>query len=116
MRVARYLRVVSGSAIAFALSACGTLQVAADVQVDGDYPLSFSDVREIERLLPKLRIGRPISQIYMKGPDHATVSCYLRTPPGATYPEEAISFTVVRRHGRWIPIDKPSVDRLMVTG
>ena len=116
MRVARYLGIVSGSVIAFALGACGTLQVAEDVQGDGKHALSFSDVREIERLLPTLGIRRPISQIYMEGPDRAAVSCNLRTRPGALDPEEAIGFTVVRRHGRWIPVNKPSVGRLVITG
>ena len=115
MRAARYLGIVSGSILAVTLSACGTLHVAADVQVDGNYPLSFSDVREIERLLPKLGVSRPISRIYMEGPDRANVSCDLRTPPGRDYAEESIGFTVVRRHGRWIPVDKPTVGTLMFT-
>jgi len=78
--------------------------------------LSINDVREIESLLSQLRVGHPISHIYMEGPDRAAVTCCLRTPPGRLCPEEAIFFTVVRRHGRWIPIDRPSVGRVIITG
>ncbi len=103
-------------AIAFALTGCGTLTLQPDVPVSGNYPLSWSDVREIERLLPGLRIDRPISRIYMGGPNRASVDCDLRTPPGSDVPEESVGFTVVRRRGRWIPVDKPSVGRLTITG
>jgi hypothetical protein len=116
MRAARCIGLTSASLVTFAFTACSTLKVAADVDVDGKYPLSFSDVREIERLLPGLGVSRPISRIYMDGPDRASVSCDLRIPPGEFLPEETISFTVVRRQGRWIPVDKPSVGRIMFTG
>ena len=116
MRAAPYLGLTGLTLITLAFAACGTLAVGSNVDVQGKYPLSYSDVREIEGLLPPLRVGRPISRIYMDGPDRARVWCDLRIPPGELLPNESIGFTVVRRHGRWIAVDKPSVGPLAFTG
>jgi hypothetical protein len=91
----------------FALVGCSTL--APDVWVtNGEkYPISWSDVREIERLLPALGIGRPINRIDMEGPDRATVSCLTRPLDIERADNEIVSFTVMRRNGRWVAIDKP---------
>ena len=94
---------------------CSTLK--PDVHVnDGDrYPLTWNDVREIERLLPLLGISRPIEQISMEGPDRATVRCLMRPLDIERNDNEAIEFTVVRRNSRWVAIGKPSKGRVIFT-
>ena len=77
--------------------------------VDSDkYPLTWRDVREIERLLPALKIDHPIHRIVMEGSDRATVACLIRPLSFDRIDHEVVFFTVVRRNGHWIPIGKPS--------
>jgi hypothetical protein len=94
----------SGSLMA-ALVSCGTLK--PDVNVYGDHPVSWSDVREIERLLPAANIRHSIYDIHMESADRATVSCGPINPREHN-PGQMIDFTIFRRHGRWY-IDKSSI-------
>ena len=93
--------------IAWALVGCTTL--APDVHVvDRDkYPLTWREVREIERLLPALGIRRPIHSITMEGPNRASVDCLTRPLTLDRNNNEAVYFKVVRRNGRWVPVGKP---------
>ena len=94
-------------ALILALTGCSTL--APDVQITGaeKYPISRHDVREIERLVPMLGIRRPIDRIDMEGPDRATVWCLTRPVDFERTQDATVSFTVVRKNGRWIAVDKP---------
>jgi hypothetical protein len=100
--------------LSVALPGCSTLGPDPSIRVDGNYRLTWNDVREIERLLPVLRIGRPIDGIYMQGLDRAEVRCLVR-PLSIEHENEAITFTVVRRKGRWTPVDKPSRGPILFT-
>ena len=93
---------------------CSTLGPDPSIHVDGKFKLTWNDVREIERLLPVLGVSRPIDGISMEGPDRAEVRCLVR-PLSLENDNEAITFTVVRRNGRWVPVDKPSRGPFRVT-
>ena len=84
----------------------------SSISVTGGYPLSWSDVREIERQVSTLKIGRPIYAIRMQTADRAEVSCAVSPFPASgdaaqtfrregsiTFP--ATVFTAARRHGHW---------------
>jgi hypothetical protein len=103
----RAVHIFSSVCLSAALLGCSTLGPDPSIHVDGDSSLTWNDVREIERLLPVLGISRPIDGISMEGPDRAKVRCLVR-PLSLEHENEAITFTVVRRNGRWVPVDKPS--------
>ena len=86
-----------------AFVSCGTLQ--PDVHVSGNYPVSWSDVREIERLLPLAHIHEPIDEIQRFTPDEVRVFCAPAAPrPG----RQGNYFVAHRRHGQWI-LDRSSI-------
>ncbi len=103
----RVVHLFSAVCLSAALFGCSTLGPDPSIHVDGDSKLSWNDVREIERLLPVLGVSRPIDGISMQGPDRAEVRCLVR-PLSFEHENEAITFTVVRRNGRWVPLGKPS--------
>ena len=97
----------------FALFSCGTLK--PDVDVFGDHPMSWSNVREIEAQLPALGIRLPLYAIRMQGADRAEVSCAFSPFPlqGAAADQwnregkvdfDAVVFTAVRRDGHWYAV------------
>ena len=87
-------------------SGCGTLRPDSSVSVDPS--ISWSDLREIERLLPVVGVRHPISGITRLGPDKYSVSCDGRRFTEWTY--EVIWFTVFRKDGRWFA-DKSSISK-----
>ena len=101
------VRVFTLSCLAVAFVGCSTLGPDPSIRIEGKSSLSWSDVREIERLLPLLGISRPIDGIYMEAPNRASVRCLL-APLSFDGDNEAITFTVERRNGRWVPVDRPS--------
>ena len=93
----------AGATFTVFLTSCSTLQ--PDVQTSGNYPVSWSDVREIERLLPIARTQHPIREIQRFTPDEVTVLVAPLSPrPG----RHGYSFIALRRHGRWF-LDKASI-------
>ena len=94
------------TAITVCLAACGSLKLAPDVYVDGKYPFSEGDEREIERLLPGTGIKGPLTSISPYGPDEAGfTSGHVRHHGREGYRYE---FTAHRKSGRW-HIDKSSI-------
>ena len=90
-----------------ALAVVGCAALKPEVLVQGEYRLSWSDLRDIERLLPDLGIARPIDHIYMEGSDRASVACEVRPIDRKRTDNEVVVFTAVRRNGRWMAIDQP---------
>ena len=87
-----------------ACASCSTLQ--PDVHTSGAVPVSWSDVREIERLLPVAHIQEPIDEIQRPTPDEIRVFCAPRRPqPG----RHGWVFRAHRRNGQWV-LDRSSVD------
>ena len=101
--------ILLSAVVCAAMTSCGTLAPA--VTVTGGLSLSLSDFRAIERLLPTLGIRRPIYLIHMETPDRVKVSCALTSFASDAAAErferdrrvsfDAVSFTAVRRNGRW---------------
>ncbi len=101
-----YTNSIGVAAVAVWLAACGSLKLAPDVYVDGKYPFTESDEREIERLLPGTGIKGPISSISTYGPDEAGFTAgHVRYHGREGYRYE---FTAQRRFGRW-HIDRSSI-------
>ena len=98
------------------LVACSTLATDPATIVSGELPLSWSDVRDVERQLPALGIRLPIYAISIEAVDRAEISCAL--PMSAEERERfarreivtlpAVVFTVRRRNGHWFA-DRSSV-------
>lgn len=94
------------SLLIVACSGCGTL--LPDSSISADPSISWSDLREIERLLPVVGVRYPISGITRVRADEYSVTCDGRHFSEWTY--ETFSFTVFRRDGRWF-VDKSSITR-----
>jgi len=92
--------------LAIGLSGCGTLLPDSSISVNGS--VSWSDVRDIERLLPIVGIDRPISSI--SHPDAETYFVDCRGRDFNEFQYETISFTAYHRNGCW-SADKSSVHR-----
>jgi hypothetical protein len=77
--------------------------------MNGSFGLSWSDLREIDRLLPALGITVPVTEITTESPDRAVVYCETRAAMDPTTGDagSGIEFTVVRRAGHWVAIDRP---------
>jgi predicted small lipoprotein YifL len=93
-------------AVAFACAGCGTL--LPDSSVSADASVSWSDVREIERLLPVIGIRHPITGISQTKPGEYWVTCHGKQLGEWAY--EEISFAVYHRGGRWLA-DRSSIRR-----
>ncbi len=88
---------ISAVALPLAFFSCSTLQ--PDVYTSGKYPVSWADVREIERLVPLAHIHEPIDEIQRFTPDEVRVYCAPSTPhPG----RHGHVFLARRRYGRWV--------------
>jgi hypothetical protein len=111
----------TGCLIGLALAGCSMLAPDPSISVTGDHPMSWDDVREIERLLPALGIHRPIYAIRMQGADRAEVSCAVspslssgaaadtfRREGIVTFPADV--FTAFRRNSHWYA-DRSSVQK-----
>lgn len=102
MQLAPRILLVSAAASLVSVS-CSTLK--PDVAVSGKYPVSWSEVREIERLLPAAHIQEPIHEIQRFTPDEVRVFCAPNTPrPG----RRGYYFVAHRRNGSWI-LDRSSI-------
>jgi hypothetical protein len=77
----------------------GQLEIYAN-----DYPLSGSDLREIQRIARLAGIEKPLGRIHTYHADEASVVC------GDIHARDThlVSFTARRRHGHWF-IDKSSI-------
>ena len=98
--------ILFSSLVGIVFTGCGTL--LPDSSVSADPSISWSDLREIERLLPIVGVRHPISGIARWGPDKYSVTCHGHHLNEWTY--EQFSFIVYHRHGRWIA-DKSSVKK-----
>src|SRR5438874_1053122 len=109
MRTVLY-KIVSCCLLSFVVVGCSTLGPDPSIHINGDPTPSWSDVREIERLLPALHIGHGITEITMHGPDRADIYCETRHAifdGTSTDGGDGIEFTVLRRDGHWIPTGRP---------
>jgi hypothetical protein len=102
--------ILFSSLLSIVCAACGTL--LPDSSVSADPSISWSDLREIERLLPMVGVRHPISGITRMRPDKYSVTCDGRHLSEWTY--ERFSFTVFRRDGRWFA-DKSPINREVCT-
>lgn len=98
--------ILFSSLLSIVFTGCGTL--LPDSSVSADPSISWSDLREIERLLPVVGVRHPITGITRSGPDKYLVECRGRQFTEWTY--EVIWFNVFRRDGRWFA-DKSSIKR-----
>jgi len=85
---------------------CGTLLPESSVSADPS--VSWSDVREIERLLPVVGIRHPIAGISRIDAERYSVMCNGSHFNDIEY--EQIYFTAYHRNGRWFA-DKSSIRR-----
>src|SRR5947209_5562293 len=89
---------------------CSTFGPEPSIPINGEPSLSWSEVHEIQGLLPSLGIKHGITEITMHGPDRANVYCQTRPPP---YPPistdggDGIEFTIVRRNSHWVAVGPP---------
>ena len=87
-----------------------TLAPDSSIDIVGYSTLTWSDIREIERLSRSLNVKQRITLITPNGPDRAEIYCETRPPSisgwGTSSPKEelgdGIEFTVVRRAGHWV--------------
>lgn len=88
----------------FGMTAC-TSMLPTDIQIYANhFPLSPTDVREIQRLALLADIKKPVAHIQTQGGDEVSVICgglNLRST-------DLVYFTARRRQGRWF-IDKSSI-------
>ena len=111
MRRTLHLKVWA-SIVAFASLGCSMLQ--PEVPVHGEYRLNWSDLREIERLLPVLGIHGPVDHVYMETADRASVAVQFRPIDSSRSDNEVLVFTAIRRAGHWVAIDRPRKEHLHV--
>ena len=92
-----------------ALGGCSMIAPGPPIHINGTSSLSWSDLREIERLLPALGVRVAITEITTHGPDRADVYCETRPAMDLTTGDggSGVEFTVVRRAGRWVATGPP---------
>jgi hypothetical protein len=80
------------------------------IHMNGDYGLTWMDIREIERLLSSLGIRCAITEITMGRDGRADIYCETRhapfNPPSLDG-GDGIEVTVVRRDGHWVAVGPP---------
>jgi hypothetical protein len=103
-------KLLVASLLTIALDGCSMIAPGPPIHINGTSSLSWSDLREIERLLPALGVRVAITEITTHGPDRADVYCEacpamdLTTGDGGS----GVEFTVVRRAGHWIAVSRPT--------
>lgn len=96
--------------LAVTVVGCSTMFPGPPVHFDGYGTLSAQDLREIGHLLPRLGIHVPITSITVHDSDHAVVYCKRE------FESEEVEFTVVRRAGHWVVVDRPhKVNRIITS-
>lgn len=89
---------------------CSTLGPDPSIHINGDSSLTWSDVREMERVLASLGIRYAITEITMGDHDRAEVYCETRhavfNPPSRDG-GDGIEVTLVRRGGHWVAVGPP---------
>ncbi len=98
---------------------CSTFGPESSIPINGERSLSWSEVHEIQGLLPSLGIKHGITEITLRGADRAVVYCQTRPPPYpiSTDGGDGIEFTVVCRQGHWIAVGPPrKSERVVVSG